>query len=243
MKLQTAQAKLEALETAWDSADEKSQLAPEVDTNHKVQNFLKSQEVNNEPLLENTAGPSLIGSVVLFEDQTLTKEVKTSQSPLNPNTPQFVHRQPALYLPATTGEFMNSSTNSPDNQPPALLTGHGIHSQRTDRMGDDTSGDALRELVKYLAEQVSLNRLPPPEPSVFYGDLMRYPSWKIAFQTLIEHRRIPAGERLHYLKKYIGGQVKDTVESYFLLPPEDAFDEQYGNQFVIADAFRDKLEN
>ena len=79
---------------------------------------------------------------------------------------------------------------------------------------------------------------------------MRYPSWKIAFQTLIEHRSIPAGERLHYLKKYIRGQVKDTVESYFLLPPEDAFgedkglpEEQYGNQFVIADAFRDKLEN
>ena len=127
-----------------------------------------------------------------------------------------------------------NSTNAPDNQPPAL---------HADRMGDDTLGDALRELVKSLAEQVSVSRLPPPEPSVFYGDPMRYLSWKIAFQTLIEHRRIPAGERLHYLKKYMGGQVKDTVESYFLLPPEDAFEERYGNQFVIADAFRDKLEN
>ncbi len=107
MKLQMAQAKLDALETARDSADEKSQLAPEVDTNHKVQNFLKSQEINN--LLENDAGPSLTGSDVLFEDKTLTKEVKTSQSPLNPDTPQFVPRQPAQYLPATTGEFMNST--------------------------------------------------------------------------------------------------------------------------------------
>ena len=136
-----------------------------------------------------------------------------------------------------------NSTNAPDNQPPALLAGDGIHSQRTDRMGDDTSGDALRELVKSLAEQVSLSRFSPPEPNVFYCDPMRYPCWKIAFQTLIEHWRIHAGERLHYLKKYIGGQVKDTVESYFLLPPEDAFEERYGNQFVIADAFRDKLEN
>ena len=90
---------------------------------------------------------------------------------------------------------------------------NGIHSQRTNRMGDDTLGDALRELVKSLSEQVSVSRLPPPEPRVFYGDPMRYPSWRIAFQTLIEHRRIPAGERLHYLKKYIGGQVKDKVES------------------------------
>ena len=175
MKFQMAQAKLDALETARDSADEKSQLAPEVDANHKVQNFLKSQEVNNEPLLKNAAGPSLTGSNALFEDQTLTKEIKTSQSPLNPDTPQFVPRQPAQCLPATTGEFMNS-TNAPDNQPPALLAGHGIHSQRTNRMSDDISGDALRELVKSLAEQVSLSRLPPPEPSEFYGDPMRYPS-------------------------------------------------------------------
>ena len=152
--------------------------------------------VNNKPLLENAAGPSLTGSDVLFEDQTLTKEVKTGQSPLNPDTPQFVPRQPAQCLPATTGEFMNS-TNAPDGQPPALLAGHGIHSQQTDRKSDDTSGDALRELVKSLAEQISLSRLPPPEPNVFYGDPMRYPSWKIAFQILIEHRRIPAGERLH----------------------------------------------
>ena len=101
--------------------------------------------------MENAAGPSLTGSDVLFEDQTLTKEVKTSQSPLNSDTPQFVPRQPAQYLPATTGEFMNS-TNAPDNQPPAL-----IHLQRTDQMRDDTSGDALRELVKSLAEKVSLS--------------------------------------------------------------------------------------
>ena len=90
MKLQIAQAKLDTLETARDSADENSQLAPEVDTNHKEQNFLKSQVVNNEPLLENAAGPSLTGSDVLFEGQTLTKEVKTSQSPLNPDAPQFL---------------------------------------------------------------------------------------------------------------------------------------------------------
>ena len=198
--------------------------------------------VITETLLENAAGPSLTGSDVLFEDQTLTKEVKTIQSPLNPDTPQFVARQPAQFLPATTCEFMNS-TNVLDKQPPALLAGHGIHFQWTDRMGDNISGDALRKPVKSLAEQVNTSRLPPPKPSVFSGDPMRYPSWKIAFQTLIEHRTIPAWERLHYLKKYIRGHVKDTVESYLLLPPEDALDERYGNQVIIADAFRDKLEN
>ena len=118
------------------------------------------------------------------------------------------------------------------------------------RPSDGSSSEkALIDLAKSLAEQVSLSRLPPPEPSVFYGDPMRYPGWKAAFQTLIEHRRIPAAERIHYLKKYLGGQVKDTVEGYFLLPPEDAFgeakkllEERYGNHFVVANAFRDRLE-
>ena len=36
IKLQMAQAKLDALESAWDSVDEKSQQAPEVNANHKV---------------------------------------------------------------------------------------------------------------------------------------------------------------------------------------------------------------
>ena len=108
---------------------------------------------------------------------------------------------------------------------------------------------ALVGLAKCLAEQVSLSRLPFPEPSVFYGDPMRYTGCKAAFQTLIEHRQIPAVERIYCLKKYLGGQVKDAVEGYFLLPPEDAFDEakklleeRYGNPFVMANAFRDKLE-
>ena len=97
---------------------------------------------------------------------------------------------------------------------------------------------------------MSLSRLPPPEPSVFLGDPLKYPSWKASFQTLIEQRQIPAIERIHYLKRYLGGQVKDVIESYFLMSNEDAYDEakklldqRYGNTFVIANAFRDKLEN
>ena len=50
------------------------------------------------------------------------------------------------------------------------------------------------------ADQVSISRLPPPEPSVFHGDPLKYPGWKSAFQTLIEQRQIPANEKMHYLK-------------------------------------------
>ncbi|XP_060575232.1 uncharacterized protein LOC132732747 [Ruditapes philippinarum] len=105
------------------------------------------------------------------------------------------------------------------------------------------------ELAKSLAEQVSLNRLPPPEPGIFFGDPLKYPAWKVAFQTLVEERHISSSEKIHYLKRYIGGPVKEVVENYFLLTSSDSYDEakrlleeRYGDPFILANAFRDKLE-
>ncbi len=106
----------------------------------------------------------------------------------------------------------------------------------------------LHELTRSLAEQITLGRLPAPEPGIFTGDPLAYPGWKSAFETLIENRGIPPAEKFHYLKRYLGGHAKEAVEGYFLLNTEAAFEEakallhtRYGNPFVVADAFRNKL--
>ena len=98
-------------------------------------------------------------------------------------------------------------------------------------------------------DQLLMNRLPPPEPSVFSGDPLEYPSWKSAFHTLIESRAILPGERIYYLKRYLSGAAKETVEGYFLILTDDSFkeatrllDARFGDPFVVANAFRDKLE-
>ena len=122
------------------------------------------------------------------------------------------------------------------------------------KVGHETCGEIshkeILEITKTLAEQASLSRLPPPEPGVFDGDPLKYPSWKAAFHTLIEQKRIPSSEKIHYLKKYLSGSVREVVENYFLLSSENAFDEakqlleqRYGDPFVIGNAFRDKLAN
>ena len=107
----------------------------------------------------------------------------------------------------------------------------------------------LLDLARSLADQMTINRLPPPEPSVFTGDPLSYPSWKAAFESLIEQKKIPTSERLHYLKRYVSGAVKDVIEGFFLLSTDTAYaeakttlDKRYGDPFVIANAFRDKLE-
>ena len=83
----------------------------------------------------------------------------------------------------------------------------------------------LMNFAKSFAEQVNLNRLPLPEPSIFEGDPLKYPGWKSAFESLIDHRGIPYSERVHYLKKYVGGAAKEAIEGYFLLNTSDSYEE------------------
>ncbi|CAC5383579.1 unnamed protein product [Mytilus coruscus] len=108
----------------------------------------------------------------------------------------------------------------------------------------------IEDLTKSLAEQVSLSLLQPPEPSVFLCDLLKYPAWKSSFQTLIEQRKIPTFERIHYLRKYVGDSVREVIENFLVLSTEDAYDDanellekRYGDPFIISNAFRDRLDN
>ena len=109
---------------------------------------------------------------------------------------------------------------------------------------------SLLDLAKSLADQITVSRLPSPEPSIFSGDPLSYPSWKSAFQILIEQKQIPMSERLHYLRRYVSGPVKEVIEGYFLLSSDIAYEEakgaldkRYGDPFLVANAFRDKLDN
>ena len=109
--------------------------------------------------------------------------------------------------------------------------------------------DGTTALVKALAEAISASRIPLPEPTVFSGDPLRFNDWKVSFQTLVDRKNIPAEEKIYYLRKYVGGSAKRAIESYFLLGTEPAYyaawdilEERYGNPFLIAKAFREKLD-
>lgn len=69
-------------------------------------------------------------------------------------------------------------------------------------------------------------------------------------QTLIDRKNIPATEKINCLLKYVSEPSKEAIESYFLLGTESAYhaawailNERYGNPFVIAKSFRDKLHS
>lgn len=112
-----------------------------------------------------------------------------------------------------------------------------------------SANEGTAELVKMLASALSANRIPVPEPSMFTGDPLKYNDWKLSFQTIIDQKSIQDKEKLYYLRRYVGGQVRQALDGYFLLGTESAYvaaweilEERYGNPFVIAKAYRDKLQ-
>ena len=145
---------------------------------------------------------------------------------LNPKATEFAPR-PAKSTEATT----QSQTQRPQAPP-----------------SDNKAWDN-ESFSKCFAEQMYINRIPLPEPGIFRGDPIDYPCWKEAYDTLIGSRRLPARERVHYLRRYLGGPARQAVEGFLVLATEDAYqcamnllEKRFGDPFTIAGAYRDKLE-
>ena len=120
----------------------------------------------------------------------------------------------------------------------------------TDRNSEDQVQLKLIEVAKLLAETQNQSRLPLPEPGIFDGDLLQYPVWVKALETLIEGRAVRPCERLHFLGRYVKGEAKEVVDSFLLLDSEDAYDKakemlkkRFGDPFAVAATCRKKLES
>ncbi len=106
--------------------------------------------------------------------------------------------------------------------------------------------------ISYLAQAVqdsiALNRLPTTEPSVFNGDPIQFIEWKAAFVSLIDGKAISSADKLHYLKRYVGGPARKSLDGIFYRNDEEAYNDawnklnqRYGQPFVIQKSFREKL--
>lgn len=155
-------------------------------------------------------------------------------------------------LPATAQMLQASK---PPFIPQSLPVASQVHNAQSLQRASQTSASMLMpqlqnssDLVSALAEAMSANRLPVPEPAVFTGDPLKFKDWRLSFETLIDRKNIPKNEKLYYLRKYLGGAAKKTVEGFFLLGTEAAYDfawklleKRYGDPFIIGKSFRDKL--
>ena len=104
------------------------------------------------------------------------------------------------------------------------------------------------ESISKLCSQLSLGRLPVPEPDIFSGDPLEFTAWFNSFNTLIRSSSIPDAECIFYLNKYLTGEAKECVKGFLSLCTSEAYysalellKERFGSDFVVANAFRQKL--
>ena len=106
----------------------------------------------------------------------------------------------------------------------------------------------LADLLSQRQDRDSL--LQRPEPEVFTGNPLRYPSWIKSFETFIERKTRIASERLYYPSKYTTGEAREAVSSLLALDNVDAYDKakkilrnRFGSQFIVADAYRKRINS
>ena len=200
-QIDVTQAKLDGLESTQDSNLNVEELSSEVDTNRQVREFLGAQPDMTKPVSGHTDDPSTAVADLQVVESTscmaghTTKEIEIGQGPvishLNPDTPHFVPHQQVPSMAAVGDSSIRTQSGTYHNPhgpcqtnavaSPVLSVSCNM-APRNDSYLEQAQVDeernpekALVGLAKCLAEQVSLSRLPPPEPSIFYGDPMRYP--------------------------------------------------------------------
>jgi hypothetical protein len=143
----------------------------------------------------------------------------------------------------------NVNTGDPDQVKDPGQHCYDQNSSVNDKAADHCHNSKFEDVIRTLADCVNVNRLPVPEPGIFTGDPLEYPSWRVSFKTLIESRNIPPEERVHYLKRFLGGAAQECVKSFLLMPTTDSYyealnliDHRFGDKFSVANAFKAKLE-
>ena len=173
-----AYAKIEQEERASQVARDELNLPPDDGKGDQMERFLRDLPEFKPPL---PPMPSPISAAA-------------KSSSLDPSSPVFVPvcistltSAPATVtwscLPRISSKQVLNETASVDPYTPA-----------------NSMQEQLLQVARLLAENQNNSRLPLPEPGIFSGDLLQYPVWIKAFETLIEGRAIEPNERLHFLE-------------------------------------------
>ena len=160
----------------------------------------------------------------------MNQDLNPRKSPFAAHVPHLSQYQPARRPSPDTG--LNSSAPSSTSS---------NHSSGEELMG---------KLAELLTQRQDRESLPRPGPEVFRGNPLQYPTWVKSFETFIERKTKDPSERLYYLGRFTAGEAKEAVSGLLSLGSTEAYQkakkiltDRFGNQFMVADAFRKKINN
>jgi hypothetical protein len=210
-----------------------------------TQNLAATVPMSNHVTVSNTVPVNSTHVVSSTVPINVSQAQPTSMvNSLNFNAPEFI--------PNYTQTIPNSTLpgDQPTTSSQPYITEHSqIPVSNADSFAVSGITVGLKNLIGSLGEFMNLSRLPIPEPGIFTGNPIEYPSWRSAFKTLVESRNIPPAECIHYLKRYLGGTAEQCVAGFLLIPTAEAYheamnliDQRFGNKFAVAQAFKMKLQ-
>ena len=244
-QLQIERAKLKAIKEDQSDFSMPSDLFDEQDSQQKVQQYLDSVPAVGNGIHDDQIAPAANLAISIpvsnIHPTGLVGQVEsTSQPPLNENQglSSTVARNGNGGLPTTCTTTVVSMSR------PIMSSAIG-----NAPLTQNTSKPDMANLATVLTQQMSLNRLPPPEPIIFTGNPLEFQSWKRSFDLLIDRSFISPAEKLYYLCRYVSGEAKNCINGYLLETSDASYfdakqrlEERFGDPFVIADSYRKKLK-
>lgn len=213
-------------------------------------------ESHNPPLTLNPLSDPFVPSQQALLSESLpaqqsrpTEVHHPHQVTVNKTSLPCMHSSHCGPQPATFTQVPVSQVTTPTTH---VLMSQALSTQvpTTQTVPSNAPHEASNDLVRTLAEAITANRVPIPEPEVFKGDPLKYNDWKLSFCTLIDRKNLPTQEKLFFLRKYVGGTAKRAIEGHFLATTETAYcaawdilEDRFGNPFIIAKSYRDKIHS
>jgi len=101
-----------------------------------------------------------------------------------------------------------------------------------------------------IVPQQARSLLPSHEPPTFSGDVMSYPAFIAAFETLIESKVDNSSERLYLLDQYTSRKAKELIKGCLQMKSGDPYGEarrllkkHFGDPYKINSAYIAKLSS
>ena len=184
----------------------------------------------------------------------VTTPALASAACMNPTARPFVPKS----VPIKEEEYKDKYETLTDYKPPHVkrecTCSFGKDSSSVDGTGlDQNYLDIQRkqaELSEMIVTQQARSLLPSHKPPTFSGDVMSYPAFITAFETLIESKVDDSNERLYYLDQYTSGKAKELIKGCLQTKGEDSYKEarrllkkHFGDPYKIASAYIAKLSS
>ena len=120
--------------------------------------------------------------------------------------------------------------------------------------GGSTLRDLIRlqqiqtELSAMIVNQQRMSALPVQEPPMFSGNLLDYPIFIHAFETIIESKVDADKDRLYFLNKFTTSKANEVVKGFVTLNTPNGYEQakkllarRFGNPHHVAEAYKSKL--